>query len=77
MVLLGAHAQITGRLAPSADPAAQDARRQALADYASLRRDIAALRAQAEKEKQVNRRVEMNLEMKRLEARLAAATANL
>ncbi len=70
-------AQLTGRLAPSADPAAQNARRQALADHARLRRDIAALRSQAEKEKQVSRRVEMNLEMKRLEARLAAATANL
>jgi hypothetical protein len=70
-------AQITGRLAPRADPAAQDARRQALAEHAHLRRDIAALRSQPEKEKQVNRRVEMNLDMKRLEAKLAAATANL
>jgi hypothetical protein len=70
-------AQITGRLAPSADPAVQDARRQALADHVRLRRDIAAFRSQAEKEKQVSRRVEINLEMKRLEARLAAATANL
>jgi hypothetical protein len=30
------------------------------------------LRAQAEKEKQLNRRVELNLEIKRLEATLAA-----
>jgi hypothetical protein len=36
-----------------------------------LAREIAALRAQASKEKQINRRVELNLEIKRLEARLA------
>ena len=35
-------------------------------------REIARLRAQAEKEKQLNRRVELNLEIKRLEAKVAA-----
>lgn len=60
-------AHITGRLAVPADAA----------DRARLQRDIAALRAQAEKEKQVNRRVELNLELKRLEAQLAEAATNL
>jgi hypothetical protein len=64
-------AQITGRLAMPNDAAAQEARRVALADHARLQRDIAALRAQAEKERQVNRRVELNLEIKRLEAELS------
>jgi len=70
-------AKITGRLALVADSEAQEARRRALADHARLQRDIAALRAQAEKEKQVNRRVELNLELKRLEAELAKAATNL
>jgi hypothetical protein len=70
-------AKITGRVALAADPVAQKARRNALADHARLRRDIIGLRAQAEKEKQVNRRVELNLELKRLEAELAEAKEEL
>lgn len=59
-------AQITGRLELPADSTSQKARRKALAEYARLEREIAALRFQAEKEKQVSRRVELNLELKRL-----------
>jgi hypothetical protein len=70
-------AQITGRLAIPADLTVQEARRQALADHARLQRDIAILQTQAEKEKQVNRLVVLNLEIKRLEEQLAAATMNL
>jgi hypothetical protein len=70
-------AKITGKVALAAAPAVQEARHQALADYARLQRDIAALRAQAEKEKQVSRRVELNIEIKRLEAKLAEAATNL
>jgi hypothetical protein len=70
-------AQITGRLAVPTDPAVQEARRRALVEHARLQGEIAALRAQAEKEKQINRRVEMNLNLKRLEAALAEATASL
>jgi Domain of unknown function (DUF4391) len=70
-------AKITGKVAVAADPPAREVRRQALADHARLQRDIAALRAQAKKEKQVNRRVELNMELKRLEAQLAEAAANL
>lgn len=70
-------AYITGRIDQSADTASQDARRQALADHERLKREIAALRSAAAKEKQMNRRVEMNLKLKRLESELAAATGNL
>lgn len=70
-------AQITGRLTVRADTAAQEIRRQALADHARFEHDIAVLRTQANEEKQVNRRVELNLELKRLEAKLVEAKANL
>jgi hypothetical protein len=69
--------KITGKIAVAVDPAAQEARRQALADHSRLQRDIAALRAQAVKEKQVNRRVDLNLKLKHLEAELAKAATNL
>lgn len=65
-------AQITGRLEVPTDSAGQETRRKALAEYSRLEREISALRSQAEKEKQVNRRVELNLEVKRLSAELAA-----
>ncbi|MFZ3014416.1 MAG: DUF4391 domain-containing protein [Nitrospira sp.] len=65
-------AQITGTFAPpdSADSAL--ALRDGLDARARLQRDLATLRAKAEKEKQLNRRVELNLEIKRLEAKVAA-----
>jgi len=68
---------ITGRVVHTADAASQDARRQALADHERLKREIAAVRSAAVKEKQMNRRVELNLQLKRLEAELAASRANL
>ena len=40
-------------------------------------RDLAALRAQAEKETQLNRRVEINLAIKKLDARIAELDASL
>jgi len=65
-------AQITGTFAPpeSADQAAVV--QQGLDVHAQLQRELAVLRAKAKKEKQINRRVELNLEIKRLEAQLAA-----
>jgi hypothetical protein len=66
-------AQITGRFVPSSSSEAAIARREALAEYDRLVRQIAALRAQAERESQINRRVELNLEIKRLEAEMAEA----
>jgi hypothetical protein len=70
-------AQITGTFTPpdSADRASD--LRNSLDTHARLQRDLAVLRAQAEREKQLNRRVELNLEIKRLEAKLAATAKTL
>ena len=70
-------ARITGAFAlpDSADRAS--VLRDGLDAYARLQHDLTVLRAQAEKEKQVNRRVELNLEIKRLEAELAATSHSL
>lgn len=66
-------ARITGTFAlpHSADRAS--VLRDGLDTHARLQRDIAALRAQAEKAKQINHRVELNLQIKRLEAALTHA----
>jgi hypothetical protein len=53
------------------------ARREALAAHARLLRDIATMRAQAQRETQMNRRVELNLAIKRLETELGAVTKAL
>jgi len=70
-------ARITGAFAPPDSAGRAAARRQGLDAHARLQHDIAVLRAQAAKEKQVNRRVELNLRIKRLEAELAAARETL
>jgi Domain of unknown function (DUF4391) len=53
------------------------ARREALKEWARLDGEAARLRIAAEKEKQMARRVDLNLELKRVEAAQAAALANL
>ena len=70
-------ARVTGvyRLAADADHAA--ARREALRECARLDAEIARLRAAAAGEKQMPRRVELNMEVKRMEAALAAARTRL
>jgi len=70
-------AQITGAFAPPDSADRASAQRDALAAHARLQREILALRAQAVKEKQLNRRVELNLEIKRLETELVEAAMNL
>ena len=65
-------ARITGTFAAPDSEGRSSALRESLDTHARLRRDLAVLRAQAEKEKQLNRRVELNLEIKRLEAKVAA-----
>lgn len=57
----------TGRFVLADSPEAAAARRQALQDCLGLEAKIAVLRAQAEKEKQLARRVAMNLELQRLQ----------
>lgn len=70
-------ARITGSFAAPDSADRASALRDSLDTYARLQRDLATLRAQAEKEKQLNRRVELNLEIKRLEAKLAATAKAL
>lgn len=70
-------AQITGAFAPPASAEQAAGLRDSLDARARLQRDLAALRAQAEKEKQINRRVQLNLEIKRLEAKVAATEQTL
>ena len=70
-------ARITGsfKLPESAERAA--AVHDGLCMHACLKRGLAILRARAEKERQLNRRVELNTEIKRLEAELAATQKTL
>ena len=70
-------ARVTGvyRLAANAGDAA--ARRDALRECARLDAEIARLRAAAASEKQMPRQVELNMEIKRMEAALAAARERL
>ena len=70
-------ARVTGvyRLAANAGDAA--ARRDALRECARLDAEIARLRASAAGEKQMPRQVELNMEIKRMEAALAAARERL
>jgi hypothetical protein len=70
-------AQITGTFAPPESADRSSAVREGLDTHAQLQRDLAVLRAKAKKEKQINRRVELNLEIKRLEAQLAATVKTL
>lgn len=66
-------AQHTGSFSPAVDPEAAERRRRALAEHERITREIAGLRASAAKEKQLNRRVEMNLQLQQLESRLSEA----
>jgi hypothetical protein len=68
---------LTGAYSLPQSPAAAAARATALADHEQILREIAGLRAKAAKEKQMNRRVDLNLAIKRLEAELSAATKKL
>ena len=65
-------ARLTGRFTPASDANAAERRRAALAEHGRLTREITALHSQANRETQLNRRVELNLEVKRRESRLAA-----
>ena len=70
-------AKITGSfiLPDSADHAS--VLRDGLDAYTRLQRDVTVLRAQATKEKQLSRLVDLNLEIKRLETELATVTERL
>ena len=70
-------AQLTGAFVKPASAEHAAARHEALLECARLEAEIARLRSAAEKEKQLPRKVELNLELKRLQALQAAARAKL
>lgn len=70
-------AGISGVFAPPASAERALALREGLDAHSRLQKEIAGLRARAAKEKQLNRRVELNLEIKRLEAEMAETTRRL
>jgi hypothetical protein len=70
-------ARVTGAFAVAANAKHAAARRDGLHELARLDAEIARLRAAAAKEKQMARRVELNLELKRMEAAQAVARSNL
>lgn len=70
-------ARVTGAFALAANAERAAVRRAALQECVRLDAEIARLRATAAKEKQLARRVELNLELKRVETAQAAARANL
>ena len=70
-------ARLTGSYQTYKTPEQAAARRQALADCERLATEVSRLRAQAAKEKQMARQVELNLALKRVKAELAAACRQL
>ncbi len=70
-------ARLTGSYQTPTTPEQAAARRQALADCERLEAEVSRLRAQALREKQLARQVELNLTLKRVEAELAAARRQL
>lgn len=70
-------ALVTGVFTKPASSEHAAMRREALREYARLDAEVIRLRAVAEKEKQLPRQVELNLELKRVQALQAAARAKL
>lgn len=70
-------ARVTGAFVVAANAEHASARRDALRECARLDAEIARLRAAAAKEKQMARQVELNLELKRVEAQRVTATERL
>jgi hypothetical protein len=63
--------RLTGRFTLPSSPEQAQARHKALRECESLEAAIAALRSAAGKEKQIHRQVELNLEQKQLQSKLA------
>jgi hypothetical protein len=72
-----AAARLSGAYTPSDDGQIVERRRAALEAHGALARDIAGLRAKAAREKQLNRRVDLNIEIQRLAQALAAQKQDL
>jgi hypothetical protein len=69
--------RITGAYSPTDSPESAASVRAGLDQYAQLQRDLDLLRARAVKEKQINRRVDLNLEIQRMESVLGAIRNSL
>lgn len=69
--------RITGQFTLSGSGGDASALQEGLDRHAKLRRELELLRARAAKETQINRRVELNLEIKRLGAELASTKESL
>ena len=70
-------ARLNGAFTATDDAESIEHRRAALEAHSRLTREIIGLRAKANREKQLNRRVDLNLEIQRLEADLATYKKNL
>lgn len=70
-------AHLNGTFAASDDAASIQRRREALEAHSRLTREITGLRGKATREKQINRRVNLNTQIQRLEADLAYHKKNL
>ena len=70
-------ARLTGSFRLDADPEQATMRREALRKCARLETEMARVRAAAGKEKQMAKKVELNIELKRIEAVHASARARL
>lgn len=71
-----AAARLTGSFTLAPNAAAAERRRTVLAEHERLSREMTSLRTRAGKETQLNRRVELNLQLKQLESRLAEAATH-
>lgn len=69
--------RITGAFAPPESGEDATALQQSLDRHARLQRELELLRAQAGRETQMNRRVELNVEIQRLQAELSAIQTEL
>lgn len=70
-------AQLTGTFRVTHDPEQTTLRRQALRDCARYQTEMTSLRAAAGKEKQMARKVDLNMDLKRIEAAHASAKKRL
>lgn len=70
-------ARLSGAYVVSDNGQTIERRRAALESHAQLTREIAGLRAKAAREKQLNNRVDLNIEIQRLEQSLAAQKQHL
>ena len=66
-------ARVTGRYTIAATASRVSERPGALELYGALAREIEAMRAQAQRERQVNKRVELNVAIRRVESERDAA----